>query len=259
MLKLMKYEFRKLRTVLIFMAVALVGLEAGFLAGDALDNYRLAGISLWLLTSLAFGSYVYILIAGIVSYSQELNSKTGYMTFLTPVTPMGVVASKLLFTVLTALAATALFGAAAYFDFTRVFHRLDVDPDALREFGFALSLVTRGLGASVLRVLVNVAAAVGGVLIEILLVMCTAYLAITLSATLLQNRKGLLRRLATCLFFLALAFVTSRVHGWMAWRADPETFADVARLLGAQAAVDFAFCALFAGASALLLDRRVSL
>ena len=112
MLKLMKYEFRKMRTTLLIMLAALAALEAGYLIGDKLHDYRVVGVSLGLLTALVFAVYVYILIAGIVSYSRELNDKTGYMTFMTPVSPLGVVSSKLLFTILAAVAATALFGGA---------------------------------------------------------------------------------------------------------------------------------------------------
>ena len=50
------------------------------------------------------------------------------------------------------------------------------------------------------------------VLIEVLLTMCTAYLAITLSATLLQNKKGFLKGLISILLFVALSWGSS----WLA-------------------------------------------
>ena len=129
MLKLMKYEFRKTRTTLLIMVAALVALEAGFLIGDRIDDYRIAGVCLGLLTALVFAVYVYILIAGITSYSREINDKTGYMTFMVPVSPMGIVVSKLLFTVLAALVITALFGGAVYYDYAQLFKRLDFDKE----------------------------------------------------------------------------------------------------------------------------------
>lgn len=261
MLKLMKYEFRKMRTVLLIMVGALVVLEAGFLIGDKIDSYRLVGISLGLLTALVFAVYIYILLAGIKSYSNELNDKTGYMTFMAPVSPLGVVVSKLLFTIIAAVCVTALFGTAVYYDFAMEFKGLELDPEAMQGINFALSLMTGGLGGEItlFRVILNLAFEAGTVLIEIMLTLCTAYLAITLSATFLQNKRGFIRFAVSAALFIALSFITSKVGGLIHPAENVETTAQLLRLLGIQAAVDFAFAALFAGASAWLLDRKVSL
>jgi len=261
MLKLMKYELRKTRTMLLVMLAALILLEAGFLIGDKIDDYRVAGICLGLLTMLVFAVYVYILIAGIVSYSREINDKTGYMTFMMPVSPMGVVASKLLFTILAALVITALFGGAVYYDYAQLFKRLDLDKESISQMNFAFSMLTGTMGGnfSLTRVIMTIGFEVGTVLIEIILTMCTAYLAITLTATLLQNKKGFLRFLVAVVLFVALNFVTSRVSGLVVKDTLPSTSEELLRMLGAQAAVHFAFAAAFAGASAWLLDRKVSL
>ena len=261
MLKLMKYEFRKTRTTLLIMLAALVALEAGFLVGNSADNDRLTGVCLGVLTALVFAVYIYILISGIVSYARELNDKTGYMTFMVPVSPMGVVASKLLFTILAALVATALFGAAVYYDYATIFGRLDLGEDAYNQLSFAFQMFTGGMGAgvSLTRVILTLGFEAGTVLIEIILVMCTAFLAVTLSATLLQNKKGFLRWAASIVLFFALNWVTGKVSGTVIRDIEPETTAQLLSLLGMQAAVHFAFAAVFAGATAWLLDRKVSL
>ena len=254
MLKLMKYEFRKMRTMLLIMLGALVLLEAGFLIGDRIDDYRVAGICLGLLTALVFAVYVYILIAGITSYSREINDKNGYLTFMVPVSPMGIVVSKLLFTVLAALAITALFGGAVYYDYARLFKGIDMTADDLRQLDFAFSMFTGSMGANVslTKVILTLAFEAGTVLIEIILTMCTAYLAITLSATLLQNKKGFLRILVSVLLFVALNYVSSAVSGLVVREAMPETTEELLGMLGTQAAVHFAFAAVFAGATAWL-------
>lgn len=261
MLKLMKYELRKTRTTLLIMLAALVALQAGFLIGDGTNNERLLGICLGVMTVLVFAVYTYILISGIVSYSRELNDKTGYMTFMVPVSPMGVVASKLLFTVLAALVVTALFGGAVYYDYAKLFGRLDLDREAYDQLSFAFSIFTGSMGANVslTRVIMTIAFEAGTVLIEIILVMCTAFLAITLSATLLQNKKGFLRWAVSLLLFWALNWVTGKVSGFASQDVVPETTAQLLSMLGGQAAVHFAFAAVFAGATAWLLDRKVSL
>ena len=261
MLKLMKYEFRKTRTTLLIMLAALVALEIGFLVGDRMKSYRLVGVSLGLLTGLVFAVYVYILISGIVSYNRELNDRTGYLTFMMPVSPMGIVASKLLYTVLAALAVTALFGAAAYYDYSRLFERVDIGADAYRQLDFTFTMFTGSMGGNVslTRVLLTVGFEIGTVTIGIILALCTAYLAITLSATLLQNRRGFLRHLLSFLLFIGLNWFTSWVSGRVISDTLPESTPMLMRMLGIRAAIEFAFAAVFAGVSALLLDRKVSL
>ena len=262
MLKLMKYEFRKTRTTLLVMLAALVALEAGFLIGDRIDNYKIAGVSLGLLTVLVFAVYVYILIAGITSYSREINDKTGYMTFMVPVSPMGIVTSKLLFTILAAVGVTALFGSAVYYDYATLFRRVELEGGNIYQqldFTFTLFTGTMGANVSLTRVILTLAFEAGTVLIEIILTMCTAYLAITLSATLLQNKKGFLRILVSVLLFVALNYVSSAVSGLVVRETMPQTTEELLGMLGTQAAVHFAFAAVFAGATAWLLDRKVSL
>ena len=261
MFKLMKYEFRKMRGTLLVMAGVLVLLEAGFLIGNRLDDYRIAGVSLGLLTALVFAVYIYILIAGISSYSRELNDRTGYMTFMTPVSPIGIVSSKLLFTILAALVTTALFGAAVYLDYSIALRRLNLGKDVYQQFQFAFSMLAGTMDSSITlgRIILNLVSAISTVLISIMLVMCTAYLAITLSATLLQNKKGFVRVLVSFLFFGALNWCTSRVSSIAAWNSDPATTSELLRQLGIQAAVDLSFAVVFAGLSAWLLDKKVDL
>ena len=67
MLKLMKYEFRKMRTVLLILLGGVALLQAAFMVGDKIEDYRVVGVSLTLLTLLAFVVYFYIMAAGFLS------------------------------------------------------------------------------------------------------------------------------------------------------------------------------------------------
>ena len=140
MLKLMKYEFRKLRTTMIALLLALAVLELTFLLGSWLDKDNIVITSVVLLSLLAFGAYVFILINGVVSYSRELKDRTGYLVFMTPNRPIAVVLSKLLFTMVAALIVTGVFGAAAYLDYRYLISRLDIDPDILQHLQEVRSL-----------------------------------------------------------------------------------------------------------------------
>ena len=48
MIRLMKYELRKMRTPLLIMLLILAVLQAGFMLGEYLDRENLAFICLWL-------------------------------------------------------------------------------------------------------------------------------------------------------------------------------------------------------------------
>ena len=260
MLKLMKYEFRKLRTALLILLAVLAGLEIGFIAGQALNKSVLMGVCLGLITMLAFGVYCFILVSGVTSYSRELSTRTGYLIFMTPVGPLGVVLSKLLFTGLAALVSTALFGLTAYLDFRYLINRLDIDPETLQQINFMLRFGLNS-GADLFQIARMAGYAVLMVLIEVLLTMCTAYLAITLSATWLQNRKGFLRTVIS----LALFGLLTWGCGWIAEkllysRVDINaTFQQFTGTLGWSLLLNGAFCAVFIAASAWLLDRKVNL
>ena len=260
MLKLMKYEFRKLRTTLLALLGVLAALEIGFLVGVAQEKNSLTAISVILLMVLTFVVYAYIILAGMASYSRELKEKSGYLIFMTPVSPLGVVLSKLLFTALAALVTTAIFSAVAWLDIRHLMNQLHLGKEELEQVNLILRF---GLNANadiwqILRVIGYYA---GTILIEVMLTMCTAYLAITLSATLLQNKKGFLKGLISIVLFVALSWGSS----WLAQKllytriefgAEIDEFK---RTLGLSLLLNFGLCALFAGVSAWLLDKKVDL
>ena len=217
MFKLMKYEFRKLRNALLIMLGTLAALEIGFIAGNMTKKSGMMETCLILIVILTFVVFAYIILAGMASYSRELKEKSGYLIFMTPVSPLGVVLSKLLFTALAALVTTAIFSAVAWLDIRHLMNQLHLGKEELEQVNLILRF---GLNANadiwqILRVIGYYA---GTILIEVMLTMCTAYLAITLSATLLQNKKGFLRALISLVLFVALTWGSS----WITQRLQVE-------------------------------------
>ena len=260
MLKLMKYEFRKWRTALLAMVGGLAALEIGFLAGLTLNKTGMMSVCLILIAILTFASFACIVIAGIASYSQDLREKSGYLLFMVPVPTLGVVLSKLLFIAVTALAATAMFGAASYFDFRYLIYKLDVDPQTLDQLNMVLRFGLK-TNATVQQVVQMAGFFAVTILLEVLMTMCTAYLSITLSATLLQNKKGFLRGCISLALFIGLSWGDSWLsqklfYGGMEIDAS---FDQMRILLGWSCLTNFAFCAIFTCASAWLLDHKVNL
>ena len=241
MLKLMKYEFRKMRTTLLAMLAGLIALQIGFVVGTHTDNNTVVIVCLSLITLLT--SLVY-----------------AYMIFMTPVSPLGVVISKLLFTALAALVATATFGVAAFLDFRYIFQQANISKETMDQINMLLRF---GLNANadLLQIVRIVMYYVCTVLIEVLLTMCTAYLAITLSATMLQNKKGFVRALISLVLFVGLTWGCS----WVAQKliyANATIDKDLKQLsgyVGWSLLLNAGFCAVFTGASAWLLDKKVNL
>ena len=91
--------------------------------------------------------------------------------------------------------------------------------------------------------------------------MCSAYLAITLSATLLQNKKGFLRGLISLVLFLLLTWGGSWISQKLFYEkvALDASFAQMRSVLGWSALLNAVFCAIFVAASAWLLDQKVNL
>ena len=260
MLKLMKYEFRKTRTVLVVLLIAFAALQLGFVAGIRADRPRLYIPASMLTAFLVYGAYVYILLSGIVSYSRELRDRTGYLVFLVPVHPFGVVLSKLLFTLLAAVAATAVFGAGAYLDYVGLFRRLSIDPALLQKIDLSMFLPMVGESLPLGQIAMMALTVLATLLIRLMTTACTAFLAITLSATLMQNRKGFLRGLLSFLFFFLLVWGAQALEdALLGPLTRAASMSAMLRRLGASLAVNLAFCGLFAWLSAWLLDRRVNL
>lgn len=260
MLKLMKYEFRKLRTTLLALLAALVALEAGFIVGEAMGKETMMGVCLGLITLLTFLVYAYVLVAGIASYDRELREKSGYLVFMVPVRPVGVVLSKLAFTALTALVVTALFGSVAFLDFRYLLDKLDISADTMQQINMVLRFGLKA-NADVMQILRMALFAGVTVLIELVLTMCTAYLAITLAATLLQNKKGFVRTLISLVFFVGLTWGSSALSQKLIYsRVALDTpFAEMTGAVAWGLLFNAVLCAAFTAASAWLLDHKVNL
>lgn len=261
MFKLMKYEFRKLRTALLAMLGTLAALEIGFLVGNAMHKGELTAPCLALIALLAFVVYAYIVLAGIASYSRELKEKSGYLVFMVPVRTIGVVLSKLVFTMAAALIVTAIFVGTAWIDLRILTRQVDIDRETLNQLNMMLRL---GLGANatVQQILQAIGFGALTMLIEIMRTMCTAYLAVTLSATLLQNKKGFLRALISLVLFVGLTWGSTWLTDKLLYsnfKATEATMAQLSGALGWSLLLNFVLSAVFAGVSAWLLDRKVDL
>ena len=196
MLKLVKYEFRKSLTALMTLLGLTAGLEAYFLAALFLDKENHLFIAMLLMMLCAYAVAVYVFVRGVTSYSGELKSRSAYLIFMTPNSTLKIMGSKFLYTFVNGLLFAALYGGLGLLDmnlFLRRYHRYEAFWGAARNF-----LTAYGVH-------------VDQIALGLLAVIALAYLAITLSHTLLRDRKG--RGLVALLIFFLLNWLVNWFSG----------------------------------------------
>ena len=262
MIKLIKYEFRKMRTTLLTLLLVLAALEVVFLIGMNADNEKMYGISMGVIGFLVFGVYGYVLIAGVVGYARELSNRTGYLLFMAPVRPLSIIIGKLFATLAIAVGAVAVFGAVAYFDLDMLLTKLEVFDGPYLNMFDALLHTIGGAEFGITQILLALCYAALIVLIDMLLFISTAYLAITLAVTLLENKKGFVRGLVSVALYIGLNIGVSQLAGVLMLTNMNRRFDTVMEvlitlwpLLALYLGVSILFCWL----SSVLLDKKVSL
>lgn len=254
MLKLMKYEFHKNRTGLLVMLLAAAGLYVLAPLGRALDKGDLMILSVVLLFIYAFAAYVYVLVRGIAAYSGELRGKTGYLLMMVPRSALSILFGKLLFTLVFGLLMMAVSCAALMASGTILLGEIYELKGMLTTLRFLL--MQTGIDPAMLG---NVALFfVAAVTTSVLAVVAMGYLAVTLSATLLQNGK--LRGFASFALFIGLSALT----GYLQNLITPEiemfaTYAEAMRAVLPVILLDLALACVYTAASAVLLKKWVSL
>lgn len=207
MFNLIKYEFRKNVPVLVSLALILLSLEGYFLGGFFLDDINHMGIASSLLTVCAFVSFFMVFILGISNYDKELNSKSSYLIFMTPNSSLKIIISKLFYVLALGLVCVLAFGSLACLDISLLALRLDekwhfIEIFRLLAQDFGIKLTTLW-GYILLGFIYGILSALS--------LITLAYLAITLSTTLLQNNR--FRRIISTIFFIALMIAVNYIDG----------------------------------------------
>lgn len=199
MLKMMKYEYRRGVFSLLVVITALAAAELLFLIGIFAEKDLLTGLGITFLVLGGWASFMFVLIYGVIIYSQDLKNKTGYMVFMTPISNYKIIGAKLLSILLTGATLVAFLGLLIVVDYNLLkSHNGGV---AGAEIVLDEILGTRGL--SIGSVIANVAGLIAIALITI------AYLAVSLSSTVLQNKK--IKGVVSFILFVALYVLVSYI------------------------------------------------
>ena len=195
---LIKYEFRKLLNIK-FIILVLTGIfQVMFLVGMAAKSISFLCISSVLVLFCAIISISVLAILTIRVLSKEFNTKQGYMLFMTPNSSYKILGAKIVESVITIFGFGALFILLEFIDVKMLTEKnlLSVVFVELESENFWAN--AGGIALNVISILFNVVA-----------IVAIAFLAVIVSATLLNGKKysGLL----SFGLFLVINFIVSDV------------------------------------------------
>lgn len=188
MLKLMKYEFRKTRLTKLIILVITAVAEVLFLGGLYTDRYTLMGCSIFALMMLAFLGVFVIGLESIVALHRDMNTKQSYMLFMTPHSCYSILGAKTLECCLSILLTGVCFFALGALDVSLLFAREGKLVDLWDFIHELLANIT--INGHSLEIDPGTLAALVFVLLAAwILTIITAFLAVTISAALLNGRR----------------------------------------------------------------------
>lgn len=204
MLKLFKYELKKQTLSKLIILIILGLFQVGFLIALALDKPLYQGAIAGIAAVFSYGALIYLGFEAIVTFSNDLKTKTSYMLFLTPTNSYQIVGAKLLSAaVQIILSAFAFFGIFVA-NGTLLVLRYDKMDEMLSMIKEAVLELT-GIVIDYPLVISLVCIMIGGWL----LIIVTSFLSITLSTTLLSNNK--FKGLLSGGLFMALMLGVSKI------------------------------------------------
>lgn len=252
MLKLIKYEYRRNISGILVMLGLILAAQGYFLWGVAKMSMEHVTVAASLLMTLTGVAVSVVLLYSVSLYSKELNAKTSYLTFMTPNSSAKILGAKLLATLLLGLAYAALLGGCLVWDFTTM-RRLFPEIQFVQAMLDAL-LIQANTNLSELLVVISSFAV--DFLVNFYATVVIAYLAITISATALQNKrfKGLLSLILFLGIMAAMIYLLNLLPGGY-YSTMEEMMLNT--LPGTLVSLAFAVAAFLL--SARLLTKRVSL
>ena len=198
MLRLLKYEFRKTLFPKIVLLALLVIFEGIFLYGywTGNDSTTTLGLSLFLFTFLC--GLLAIGIISLVTLHKDMNTRQGYMLFMTPNSTYKILGAKVAECGLTLLVLGAVGLGLGTLDFSMV----------EKEIQFVTSIL-KSFNPDLVPSFSNISAMLFNLLCGLLCSVITAYFADVISSALLNGKKGNL--LITFALYILLNYVIRKL------------------------------------------------
>lgn len=206
MFKLSKYELRKNRNTLLILLGGLALLQILFLFALSSDDdsYILSSVGTLVLYGVV--CYFAVFLFAVSNYYREINSKTSYLVFMTPVSSLRVILSKMLTVLLLGILTGGILLALGSWDVRLLTEHYD-EYTSMTEL---INDVLRQFGINPLEIAANLSFGVLTFLLSFFSTVALVYFCITLSATLLQNSR--FKLICSILFFLAGSYIRSKLE-----------------------------------------------
>jgi hypothetical protein len=252
MLKLMKYEFRKtMFTKLILLGITAVA-EAAFLISLYTNKEGSLAASIGILTLLAIGGVLVIGLQSVLTLHHDMNTRQSYMLFMTPNSSYRILGAKVLECGLSILLTGAFYFALGALDISLLFAKegmLSQLWDTIQEM---LKSITFANGQSIISLdMKGMAVLVFSLLSGWINTVTTAYLAVTVSAALLNGKR--FNGLVSFVLFLALSWA----GGWLE-RFATQSIPSIETKLLVQGGIALAVAAVMYIATAQIMERKLS-
>ncbi|QUC67561.1 hypothetical protein [Aristaeella hokkaidonensis] len=200
MLRLLKYEFRKTLFPKLVLLALLVIFEGIFLYGYWTGNNSTVtlGLSLFLFTFLC--GLLAIGIISLVTLHKDMNTRQGYMLFMTPNSTYRILGAKVAENGLSMLGIGAVGLGICLLNFSLIKQELEFITSFLKNFGIGLMPTFPHLSALLVYIICDILCSV-----------TTAYLADVICSSLLNGQKGSM--VITFVLFALLNFGIQKIMG----------------------------------------------
>ena len=208
----LKYEIKKSRFMMLIVGIIIGGLELAYLIGffgvTTAQNEKIQDIfsSIWvfsivLLVIAACCSMLVGVLYSVLLYNNDIRKKSGYMLFLTPTPTWQWILAKILMGVLATAALVIVFAILGIADILLFIPELD-DTSFIGQLLIPLRDMIFDNVGSVSLFLLNL-------ILQIVVMITTIYLAIAMSKTLLGNKK--IGTFVAFVFWIALEILQSAI------------------------------------------------
>ena len=239
MLRLLKYEFRKTLFPKLILLALLVIFEGVFLYGYWTDNNSTVtlGLSLFLFTFLC--GLLAIGIISLVTLHKDMNTRQGYMLFMTPNSTYRILGAKVAENGLSMLGIGTVGLGICLLNFSLIKQELEFITSFLKNFGIGLTPTFPHLSALLVYIICSILCSV-----------TTAYLADVICSSLLNGQKGSM--VITFVLFALLNFGIQKIMGLV-----PASL-DIVVMFLLQGAIALTLAVVMYIITARLMDRYLS-
>ena len=198
MLRLLKYEMRKTLFPKLVLIAMLAIIEGIFLYGYKANKQDTAALGMGLFIFVLSCGFLMIGILSLVTLHKDMNTRQGYMLFMTPNSTYRILGAKVAECGLTLLAFGGIGLAVCALNFSLFEQEIKL-----------LAAILENFSPNLVPSFPNLAALLFYILCNILCSVTAAYLADVISSALLNGKKGNL--IITFIFFIMLNYVIQKI------------------------------------------------